>query len=155
MAEPPLDRQTRSRSAFRVPVRAKSRPGCRRWEPGLVAGAEPREVAATGPAAGFGDDGALHEQSARVGPAPGRRGRPRAYSDVAIETGHLLRPASVRPWRQTECLLRSLVGPLGWKVGIPDHATFAPRSPGLALAMALARAQAGGGPVHVVIDATG
>lgn len=44
---------------------------------------------------------------------------------------------------------------LGLELGIPDHTTFSRRSPGLVLATALARAQAGGGPVHVVIDATG
>jgi hypothetical protein len=88
-------------------------------------------------------------------PRTGRRGRPRDCSDVAIEAGHLLRLAFGRPWRQTEGLLRSLVGLLGWEVGVPDHTTFARRSPGLALATALARAQASGGPVDVVIDATG
>ena len=85
----------------------------------------------------------------------GQRGRPREYSDVAIETGHLLRLAFGRPWRQTEGLLRSIVGLLRLEVGVPDHTTFAWRSPGLALAAALARAQTSDGPVHVVIDATG
>lgn len=84
----------------------------------------------------------------------GQRGRPRDYSDVVIETGHLLRLAFGRPWRQTEGLLRSLTALLGVGVGVPDHTTFSRRSPGLALATALARAQASG-PVHVVIDATG
>jgi transposase len=88
-------------------------------------------------------------------PRTGRRGRPRDYSEVAIETGHLLHLAFGRSWRQTAGLLRSIVGLLGWEVGIPDHTTFARRSPGLVLATALARAQAGGGPVDVVIDATG
>jgi len=37
---------------------------------------------------------------------------------------------------------------------VPDHTTFARRSPGITLATALALAQASG-PVHVVIDATG
>src|SRR3712207_638781 len=87
-------------------------------------------------------------------PRAGQRGRPRSYSDVAIETGHLLRLAFGRPWRQTEGLLRSLMTLLGMSVGGPDHTTFSRRSPGLALATALARAQASG-PVHVVIDATG
>src|SRR5919106_1722578 len=87
-------------------------------------------------------------------PRTGRRGRPRDYSDVAIETGHLLRLAFGRPWRQTEGLLRSLATLLGVGVGIPDHTTFSRRSPGLTLAGSLARAQARG-PVHVVIDATG
>ncbi len=51
----------------------------------------------------------------------GQRGRPRDYSDVAIETGHLLRLASGRPWRQTEGLLRSVTTLLGIDVGVPDH----------------------------------
>src|ERR671932_779729 len=87
-------------------------------------------------------------------PKTGRRGRSRTYSDVAIETGHLLRLAFGRPWRRTECLLRSLAALLGAGIGIPDHTTFSRRSPGLTLATALARAQRTG-PVHVVIDATG
>jgi hypothetical protein len=87
-------------------------------------------------------------------PRTGQRGRPRSYSDGAIETGHLLRLAFGRPWRQTEGLLRSLTTLLGVDLGVPDHTTFSRRSPGLALATALAQAQASG-PVHVVIDATG
>ena len=66
---------------------------------------------------------------------------------MAIETGHLLRFAFGRPWRQTEGLLQSIVGLLGFEVGVPDHTTFARRSPSLTLAAALARAQASGGPV--------
>ncbi len=85
-------------------------------------------------------------------PRTGRRGRPRDYSDMAIETGYLLRLAFGRPWRQTEGLLRSLTALLGVSVGVPDHTTFSRRSPGLALATAQAQAS---GPVHVVIDATG
>jgi Transposase DDE domain len=87
-------------------------------------------------------------------PGTGRRGRPRTYSDLAIETGHLLRLAFGRPWRQTEGLLRSLASLLGAEVGVPDHTTFSRRSPGLTLATSLAEAQRSG-PVHVVIDATG
>ncbi len=52
-------------------------------------------------------------------------------------------------------LLRSIVGLLGLEVGVPDHTALARRSPGLTLAALLARAQARGGPVHVVINATG
>lgn len=87
-------------------------------------------------------------------PRTGQRGRPRDYSDMAIETGHLLRLAFGRPWRQTEGLLRSLTALLGVNVGVPDHTTFSRRSPGLAFAAALTRAHESG-PVHVVIDATG
>jgi hypothetical protein len=35
------------------------------------------------------------------------RGRARHCSDLAIETGHLLRLVFGQPWRQTEGLLRS------------------------------------------------
>jgi Transposase DDE domain len=87
-------------------------------------------------------------------PKTGRRGRSCTYSDIAIETGHLLRLAFGRPWRQTEGLLRSLATLLGLDIGIPDHTTFSRRSPGLVLARSLAEAQRSG-PVHGVIDATG
>ena len=87
-------------------------------------------------------------------PKTGRRGRSRTYSDLAIETGHLLRLAFGRPWRQTEGLLRSLATLLGLNIGVPDHTTFSRRSPGLTLAGSLAQAQRAG-PVHVVIDSTG
>jgi hypothetical protein len=56
--------------------------------------------------------------------AVGRRGRSPQYADLAIETGHLLRLAFGRPWRQTEGLLRSLTALLGVSVGVPDHTTF-------------------------------
>ncbi len=87
-------------------------------------------------------------------PHTGGRGRPRDYSDVAIETGHLLRLAFGRPSRQAEGLLRSITVRLGVEVGTPDHTTFSRRSPKLVLATVLAQAQASG-PVHVVVDATG
>src|SRR5918997_5622302 len=87
-------------------------------------------------------------------PRTGRRGRSPRYAAIAIETGHLLRLAFGRPWRQTEGLLRSLATLLGVGIGVPDHTTFSRRSPGLALAGSLARARRSG-PVHVVIDATG
>src|SRR5215212_7177750 len=87
-------------------------------------------------------------------PKASRRGRSPQYAEIAIETGHLLRLAFGRPWRQTEGLLRSLAALLDLDIGIPDHTTFSRRSPGLALARPLAEAQRSG-PVHVVIDATG
>src|SRR3712207_5282732 len=87
-------------------------------------------------------------------PKTGRRGRSPQYAAIAIETGHLLRLAFGRPWRQTEGLLRSLAALLGAAIGVPDHTTFSRRSPGLALARSLAEAQRSG-PVHVVIDTTG
>ena len=85
-------------------------------------------------------------------PRTGRRGRSPHYSDLAIETGHLLRLAFGRPWRQTEGLLRSIATLLGVGLEIPDHTTFSRRSAGLSLATAWKQTAE---PVHVVIDSTG
>jgi hypothetical protein len=82
----------------------------------------------------------------------GKRGRARHYSDLAIETGHLLRLAFHQPWRQTEGLLRSIASLLGVSLAIPDHTTFSRRSIGLSLSTTLLRSSE---PVHVVIDSTG
>jgi hypothetical protein len=67
-------------------------------------------------------------------PQTGRRGRPIHDSDLAIETGHLLRLAFGRPWRPTEGLLRSIAALLKVSLAVPDHTTFSRRSPGLSLA---------------------
>src|SRR3954447_16079631 len=85
-------------------------------------------------------------------PPTGRRGRSPHYSDLAIETGHLLRLAFGRPWRQTEGLLRSIATLLGVGIEIPDHTTFSRRSAGLSLATAWKQTAE---PVPVVIDSTG
>jgi hypothetical protein len=82
----------------------------------------------------------------------GKRGRARHYSDLAIETGHLLRWAFHRPWRQTEGLLRSIASLLGVSLAIPDHTTFSRRSIGLSLSTTLLRSSE---PVPVVLDSTG
>src|SRR3954465_14074408 len=64
-------------------------------------------------------------------PKTGRRGRSRTYSDIAIETGHLLRRALGRLWRQPEARLRSLPPRPGLDIGFPAHTPFPRRSPGL------------------------
>ena len=85
-------------------------------------------------------------------PPTGKRGRARRYSDLAIETGHLLRLAFGRPWRQTEGLLRSILALLGVSLGTPDYTTFSRRSVSLSLATA---GPPTAGPTDVVIDSTG
>jgi Transposase DDE domain len=80
----------------------------------------------------------------------GRRGRPRRYSDIAIEAGLMLRLAFGRPWRQTEGMLGSIMDLLGLELPVPDHTTFSRRSVDLGVATALKKAN-----VHVVIDSTG
>src|SRR3954465_12413049 len=85
-------------------------------------------------------------------PPTGQRGRSPFYSNLAIETGHLLRLAFGQPWRQTEGLLRSVVTLLGVNLAVPDHTTFSRRSTGLSLTTSRKRSSE---PVHVVIDSTG
>jgi Transposase DDE domain len=82
----------------------------------------------------------------------GKRGRSHYYSELAIETGHLLRLAFGRPWRQTEGLLRSIMTLLGVSLTIPDHTTFSRRSAGLSPTTSLTPSRE---PVHVVLDSTG
>jgi transposase len=83
----------------------------------------------------------------------GRRGRPHVYSDLAVETGLMLRLAFGRPWRQTEGLLGSIMRLLDLTLPVPDHTTFSRRSADLSVASALKAAASG--PVNVVIDSTG
>src|SRR3954468_22829940 len=85
-------------------------------------------------------------------PPTGRRGRSPLYSNVAIETGQMLRLVFGQPWRQTEGLLRSIAALLGVSLAIPDHTTFSRRSASLLLPTTLTRSSE---PVHVVIDSTG
>ena len=73
-------------------------------------------------------------------PPTGQRGRSPFYSHLAIETGHLLRLAFGRPWRQTEGMLRSIMTLLGVSLAVPDHTTFSRRSTGLSLPASLTRA---------------
>ncbi|MBV9034767.1 MAG: IS5 family transposase [Acidobacteriaceae bacterium] len=82
----------------------------------------------------------------------GKRGRSHFYSNVAIETGCLLRLAFGRPWRQTEGLLRSIATRLGVMLAIPDHTTFSRRSASLSLPTSLTPSRE---PMHVVLDSTG
>lgn len=82
----------------------------------------------------------------------GKRGRSPYYSNVAIETGHLLRLAFGRPWRQTEGLLRSIATLLDVSLAIPDHTTFSRRSAGLFLPTTLTSSSE---PMHIVLDSTG
>src|SRR5829696_9716547 len=81
-----------------------------------------------------------------------RRGRPQKYSEIAVETGLMLRLAFGRPWRQTEGMLASIMRLLGLDLPVPDHTTFSRRSVDLTVAKVVRTAT---GPVNVVIDSTG
>jgi hypothetical protein len=75
--------------------------------------------------------------AAWVPAATGRRGRPKRYSNVAIEAGLMLRLAFGRPWRQTEGMLGSIMDLLGLELSVPEpvraSAATIPRFPAAAL----------------------
>jgi hypothetical protein len=85
-------------------------------------------------------------------PPTGQRGRSPFDSNLAIETGHLLRSAFGRPWRQTEGWLHSIAALLGIRLAVPDHTTFSRRSVSLPLTPTRISSSE---PVQVVIDSTG
>jgi hypothetical protein len=64
------------------------------------------------------------EAAARLSPG----GQP-YYSDLAIETGSLLRLAFNLPLRQTDGLMTSVFELMGISLGVPDHSTLSRRAP--------------------------
>jgi IS5 family transposase len=83
--------------------------------------------------------------------APGGKGR--RYSDAAILAALSLRAAFKLTLRQTEGFLASLKPSLGLTIEVPHYSTFCRRARALKVPR-LAR-PAGGGPLHLAIDATG
>jgi hypothetical protein len=81
------------------------------------------------------------------------RGGQLSHSDVAIETGLMLRLAFHLPLRQPEGLMASVFELLAVALSVPDHSTFSRR------AMKLTSISKGcrlpDGPVHLLIDRTG
>lgn len=61
----------------------------------------------------------------------GRRGVPRKYTDLAIETARTLRQAFQLPPRQAEGFLCSLLDLMDLNLEAPDHTTLSRRSKGL------------------------
>ncbi|MFT5081074.1 MAG: hypothetical protein ACI84E_001732, partial [Planctomycetota bacterium] len=65
----------------------------------------------------------------------GKRGAPRKYSDLAIETALTLRLVYGLPLRQAEGFLRSLLNIMGLDLDAPDHTTLSRRSRHLNIAL--------------------
>ena len=65
----------------------------------------------------------------------GKRGAPRKYSDVAIESALTLRLVYRLPLRQAEGFLRSLLNIMGLDLDAPDHTTLSRRSRQLNIAL--------------------
>ena len=82
----------------------------------------------------------------------GRRGAPRKYTDLAIETALTLRQVFRLPLRQAEGFLRSLIDLMGLSLEVPDHTTLSRRSRGLNVKLAATQSKK---PIHLIIDSTG
>jgi hypothetical protein len=82
-----------------------------------------------------------------------KRGRPRVYSEHAIETSVTLGMIFHLGQRQTEGFVRSLFALLNLVHGVPDHTTISRRKPGLGKVPLHARPNRR--PVHILIDSTG
>jgi hypothetical protein len=82
----------------------------------------------------------------------GKRGAPRKYSDLAIETALTLRLVYGLPLRQAEGFLRSLLNTMGLDLGAPDHTTLSRRSRQLNIALT---PNASTEPIDLIVDSTG
>ena len=81
-----------------------------------------------------------------------RRGAPRKYSNLAIETVLTLRLVFQLPLRQAEGFLRSLLELMDLNLGAPDHTTLSRRSKDLRVTLGLTAPKK---PIHLIIDSTG
>src|SRR5690349_16131367 len=79
------------------------------------------------------------------------RGGQRHYSELAINTALTLRAVFRLALRQTEGLIGSILHLLGLDLAVPDHSTLSRR----AETLEMPRRQAGGEPVHLLVDSTG
>ena len=82
----------------------------------------------------------------------GGRGRPKNYSDIAIETCLFLRLVFSLPLRQTEGFAKSLVQLMQLELDVPDYSTLSKRSIAIKLSH-LAQTLTPGS--HVIVDSTG
>ena len=82
---------------------------------------------------------------------PGKRGRQREYSDLAIETALTLKEVYGLRNRSTEGFLRSLFAIMQIDLPVPDHTTLSVR--GKSLSVRLPKKQMSS--VHIVVDSTG
>ena len=84
----------------------------------------------------------------------GEPGGQRVYSDMAIETGLVVRMVYKLAYRQTEGFLHSIASLLGLGIEIPDYSTLCRRSRLLRKKLRILKA-ASTQPIHLMIDSTG
>ena len=84
----------------------------------------------------------------------GKPGGQRVYSEMAIETGLVIRMVYKLAYRQTEGFLHSIASLLGLCIEIPDYSTLCRRSRLLRKKLRIPKA-ASNQPIHLMIDSTG
>ena len=84
----------------------------------------------------------------------GKPGGQRVYSDMAIETGLVVRMVYKLAYRQTEGFLHSIASLLGLGIEIPDYSTLCRRSRLLRKKLRIPKAVSTQ-PIHLMIDSTG
>ena len=82
----------------------------------------------------------------------GKRGRPRLYSDIAIQVSLLIRSVFTRRLRQTTGFFRSIKKVMGLDIPIPHYSTLSDRSEGLEIIRLAEGIEPGS---HVIEDASG
>lgn len=83
----------------------------------------------------------------------GKRGKPRLYSNLAIETALLLREVFHLPLRQVEGFLASILLKMGSARKAPDYSTLSLRA--VLLPLCIRVRDIGTEALHIVIDSTG
>ena len=83
----------------------------------------------------------------------GKRGRPKQFSDTAVETSVALGQLLGLPLRQTEGVLTELLQRIGTDLKAPDYSTISIRSRTLSISIRIRSVS--DEPIHLVIDSTG
>ncbi len=82
----------------------------------------------------------------------GKRGRPRIYSDIAIQCALTMREIFRLPLRATEGLIRSFIKWGNLDIQSPDYSTLCLRQKDLDVSLPKSKKKS---PLHAVVDATG
>ena len=82
----------------------------------------------------------------------GKRGKPRIYSNIAIETALIIQQVFHLPLRQTEGFLASILKQIGSNRKAPDFSTLSLRAEMLPMQIHARSVRAE--PLHIVIDST-
>ena len=96
------------------------------------------------------EDAVIHWHESRD--AYSGRGRPKEYSDIAVQVSLLFRQLYTLPLRQTQGFVRSLIRLMGLPIKMMDFSNLSKRSDGLAFERLIDSIEPGS---HIIVDSTG